>query len=162
LDLALEGPGFFVVQTPAGPAYTRSGDFRLDADGRLVTAEGFAVLGERGEIILPSPEVTVAPDGTIFAGDDELGRLRLVTFVAPEFLERSGSGTFTATAASGPPVPDGATRVHQGFLEGANGSVVSLAVELLASLRAYEASQQAVRLQSEALRLASTELGRIG
>src|SRR5690606_28887679 len=136
LDLALEGPGFFVVLTPEGARYTRAGDFRRAADGTLVTAEGYIVLRETG-------------------------RLQVITSHVPEKAQRDAAGTFIPTTESGPPVPAAGYRVRQGFLEEANVDAVRAAVEMIDAFRAYEASQRVIQVHSETLRLAATELARL-
>jgi hypothetical protein len=75
-DLALEGDGFFRVETPAGERWTRGGSFRPDAEGRLVDPNGNPLLGEGGPIEVGSGDFTVAPDGTVRAGGQEVGRPR--------------------------------------------------------------------------------------
>lgn len=81
LDLALDGPGFFVVQTKAGTLYTRDGNFRLSASGELTTAVGDAVLGAAGPINVPAnTQVAVGPDGTISVAGAVTGKIRLVEF----------------------------------------------------------------------------------
>jgi flagellar basal-body rod protein FlgF len=81
LDLALEGSGFFTVQSPdGGVQYTRNGNFHLTADGELVTAQGLAVLGSQGPITLPPGEVAIGPSGVISVNGDEAGELRLASF----------------------------------------------------------------------------------
>lgn len=162
LDVALEGPGFFVVQTPEGLRYTRAGDWRTDEAGRLVTAEGFPVLGESGFITIGTGTPQISTDGTVMVNGQNVGRLQIVTFPQPEHLLPSIAGTLAATADSGAALPVGAeVIVRQGFLEEANTDIVNAMVELLSSFRAYEASQQAVQAQNETLRLAVNELGRL-
>lgn len=161
LDLALEGPGFFVVLTPEGARYTRAGDFRRAADGTLVTAEGYIVLGEAGPLRVDDEPVTVEPDGTVYSGTRRAGRLQVITFPVPEKAQRDAAGTFIPTTESGPPVPAAGYRVRQGFLEEANVDAVRAAVEMIDAFRAYEASQRAIQVHSETLRLAATELARL-
>lgn len=161
LDVALQGPGFFVVETPQGIRYTRAGDWRADEAGRLVTAEGFFVLGETGYITVGTGPVTFSPDGTVFVAGELAGRLQVVDFPAPAALEPSISGTFAPSVQAGAAFPAQDTVVRQGFLEEANIDVSSSMVEMLAALRAYEAGQQAIQVQNETLRLAVNELGRL-
>jgi len=161
-DLALQGPGFFTVETPEGVRYTRSGDFRLAADGTLVTAEGFIVLGQNGPLQVPAGEpFRVEADGTVYAGDTVVGRLQISDFPVPEQAERGIAGTFVPTQGSGAPVPAAGYQVRQGFLEEANVDAVRATVEMIDAFRAYEASQRAIQAQSETMRMAATELARL-
>lgn len=82
LDVALGGPGFFVVQTPDGEAYTRDGTFRLNAQGQLVNGQGYPVLGANGPITLPNDQVTISGTGVISQNGQALGQLRVVDFPA--------------------------------------------------------------------------------
>lgn len=160
-DVALEGPGFFTVETPEGVRYTRAGDFRRAADGTLVTAEGFIVLGENGPLRVSEEPFEVRDDGTVFSGGRQVGRLLIVDFPVPEQAERGVAGTFVPTVSSGPALPAAGYRVRQGFLEEPNVDAVRATVEMIDAFRAYEASQRAVQAQSETMRMAATELARL-
>lgn len=147
LDLALEGEGFFVLDGPEGPLYTRAGRFSRDADGVLRSADGLAVLGAGGAPITAlGNEVRVLGDGTITADGAPAGRLQLVTF-DQEALTRAGSATFTADA---PPAASTA-RVASGVLENSNVDTTAVMTAMTLLLRAFEAGRQAVQLQNETL-----------
>src|SRR5581483_8947414 len=83
LDVALEGDGFLVVQTPRGERYTRDGALTLDANGQLVTAQGDLVVGEGGPITVRPGEVSISEDGRIRVAGQEMGQLKLVRFQTP-------------------------------------------------------------------------------
>lgn len=159
LAVALSGPGFFVVQTPAGEAYTRNGMFHLDPTGYLVTAAGYPVLGEGGPLRAEG-EASILPTGELVTGERVVGRLRVVEFDHPERLARAGEGLFLAVPAAGVPrsVP---ARVTPRFVEGANVNPVTEMIRLIAVLRAYEACQKAVQAQDETLAQAIREIARV-
>jgi len=160
LDLALEGSGFFAVETPAGLRYTRDGRFTLDGEGWLVTAEGHRVLGEAGPIQIQGTEVHVTEEGEIWVDGAPVAVLALRDFPEPQGLLREGSSLWAATEASGPAQPAEA-RVHGGYLEESNVNVVMAMVELIAAYRAYEANQRVIQAFDQTLGKAVNELGRV-
>jgi flagellar basal body rod protein FlgG len=144
LDLALDGEGFFVVETPGGPRYTRNGHFTLDADRRLVTEDGFAVLGADGPITLGDGDVLVDAEGNVFAGETKAGRLSVVTFAAPGELLRDGGSRLQAGAQ--PPIPVEHPRITSGSLEQSNVSVSERLAQLTTVSRGFEALQKALSM----------------
>jgi flagellar basal-body rod protein FlgG len=162
LDLALEGNGFFRIQRPNGDiAFTRAGNFRVDATGRLVTQDGDMV---QPGFTIPQETtlVTVRQDGMILARvpgrDDpsELGTLDLALFANPEGLESMGNTLFTATAASGEaiivkPGEQGSAIVAQGFLEGANVKAVEEMIDMISTQRAYEMNSKVIQTADQML-----------
>ncbi len=144
LDFALEGNGFFVVETPVGTRYTRNGHFNRSTDGTLVTDDGSAVQGANGPIRLGQGEVTVDSDGTIKAGGVAAGTLRVVNFENPGGLAaESGAklraGTAVATDVAQP-------KVRMGTLEQSNVSLVDRVAQLTGVSRSFEALQKAMTL----------------
>jgi flagellar basal-body rod protein FlgF len=158
LDFALTGPGFFEVATPAGPAYTRHGQFQLDARGRVITAQGFPVMGTGGEIVLTGAP-TVDSTGAFTEEGRVVARLRLVNFQSPERLERTEGGF----AAAGVPqvLDDGAVQVRQGQLENANVDTTREMVDLIKTMRHFESMQRAVQAYDEMLGTGIRKLGDI-
>ena len=158
LDLALVGEGFFVVQTSAGVRYTRDGSFSLDREGYLVTADGHRVLGTAGPIRVGSGQVAVTADGEVLVDGRAAGRLRLAAFPAEIRLAREGDNRFRA--------PEGSVErqaqatVRSGYLELSNVQPVREMVDMIAVMRAYEASQRAVRAHDETLGQAVNEIAR--
>jgi len=98
LDLALEGPGFFAVQTKAGTLYTRNGNFRMSVSGQLVTSAGDSLLGASGPINLPSGDVSISPDGTVSVAGAVAGKLRVVSFEAKTQLTAAGGSYYSEPA----------------------------------------------------------------
>jgi flagellar basal-body rod protein FlgG len=162
LDLAIEGDGFFRVVRPDGTlAYTRAGNFRVDAAGRLVTARGELV---DPELTIPAETtaITIRPDGLVsarVAGRDqpeELGQLELVRFPNPGGLEAIGGNLLAATPGSGEPVStrpgeQGAGSLAQGYLEGANVKAVEEMIEMISTQRAYELNSKVIQTADQML-----------
>jgi flagellar basal body rod protein FlgG len=144
LDVAIRGSGFFVVETPAGPRYTRNGHFERRADGTLTTTEGDVVQGEGGPIQLGPGALSIAQDGTISSGNAVAGRLRIVDFPDASVLAREGAARFNAGAVT--PVPVTAPQLEPGALEKSNVSVVDRIAELTEASRTFEALQRGVGL----------------
>lgn len=148
LDLALQGQGFFAVQTPAGERYTRAGSFVAGSNGQLQTPEGHAVLGAGGpdaRVVIPAgtQEVRVAADGTVSADGQEVGQIAIVKFDSMDQLSKEGRTLFTAVGT--PPRPDTETTVTQGYLEGSNVSAVEGINELITVSRSFEAFQKVIQ-----------------
>ncbi len=172
-DFALEGEGFFAVQTPSGERYTRNGNFHVGVEGYLVTKEGYPVLGENGRIFLRDSEYTVNKDGEIYVrpiSDDEadsvlLDRLKLVTFENPRYITKQGSSLYKDSAVSGPAVPaEGEKRpvVTQGFIEASNVNVVNEMVRMIEINRAYEANQKTIQAEDSMMSKLWNEVVRVG
>ncbi|MEM9174258.1 MAG: flagellar basal-body rod protein FlgG [Myxococcota bacterium] len=166
LDMAIDGLGFFQVQRPNGDSvFTRDGTFKLNADGNLVTAQGYQVLPN---ITVPPDaiSVTVLPDGTVNAeqaGNStplNLGQIQLVRFANPAGLRMVGGNLFEATNASGDPeagLPEqnGFGAIAAGFLEGSNVEVAEELVQMILAQRAFEVSSRVIQAGDEMLRIAS-------
>lgn len=157
LHLALEGPGFFVVETPQGEALTRRGDFRLDSDGRLVTKDGLVVLGGQGAIHVAGTPA-IAPDGTVRVGGETVAQVRIAQVAADSQLTPIGGDLYTAAQL---PDADMSARVRQGFLETSNVESVQEMVRLIETMRHFETVQRFVRGYQDMVGKAITELGKV-
>lgn len=155
-DIALEGEGFFAVQTPQGERYTRNGNFMLGVEGYLMTKEGYPVLGENGRIFLQDTEYKINANGDIytrpFANPDTeatlLDRLKIVEFENSRHLKKQGGSLYRETRFSGEPIAaEGPSRpvAVQGFIEASNVNVVNEMVRMIEVNRAYEASQKTIQ-----------------
>jgi flagellar basal-body rod protein FlgF/flagellar basal-body rod protein FlgG len=137
LDLALDGPGFFAVQTKAGVLYTRDGNFRLSATGQLSTASGDAVLGTAGPINVPeSAQIAIGPDGTISLAGAVTGKLLLVEFAPGAQLTAVGGQYYSAPAKAATPALH--TQIEAGMLESSNVNPVAAVVALITAQRQAE------------------------
>ena len=163
-DIAIAGPGYFQVQTPAGMRYTRDGHFSLDANGNLVTSQGYAVQGDGGAITI-SPtdgEIVVAPDGTVSSVlngvTNLLGKLKIVDFANNDALIKQGSNLYsTAQTPNTPPV----VNVRQGALEASNVQPVIEISHMIEVMRAYDATSNLAKSQEDLMRQAIDKLGQM-
>ncbi len=160
-DLALRGDGFFVVSDGASTLYTRAGNFRLDKNGYLTTADGkYNVLGTDGKPIrVPPGTVSIGSSGEIDVDGKRAGQLLLQGSIDPARFRKAGA-TYYAYVGKGAP---GAARpeVLQGFLEGSNVSAVAEMANLIQSHRAYEANLQMARIQDGSLGRGVQEIGKV-
>ncbi|HEY3380294.1 MAG TPA: flagellar hook basal-body protein [Vicinamibacterales bacterium] len=160
LDMAVDGSGFFVVQTPAGPRYTRNGHFSRSADGTLVTGDGMPVMGQGGPIKLTEGQLVVKPDGTIAVDRAPAGKLQIVDFGDYARLDREERGRFRAPLDVAP-VDKQSVAVRGGALEQSNVSVSDRMVHLTEVSRAFESLQRGISMLSNDIDArAITELGR--
>jgi flagellar basal-body rod protein FlgF len=146
LDLAIEGQGFFVVQTPAGLRYTRDGGFHRARDGRLVTEVGEPVLSSADKpIALPPGEVTVGADGSVSVAGGTVAAVGVFVFPPGTELTPEGANRYVAPAGAKPALAKAAT-VRQGELEGANEDVVQGSLDLIVMQRQAEMMQKALTI----------------
>ena len=139
LDLALSGEGFFRIRTGNGDYLTRNGSFQLSGDGRLVTEQGFEVLGSGGPVILPQgAPVTIDTQGVIRSGNDQVGQLDVVTVSDFKALEKLGNNLYGLKDTAGAQeLPAEDVTVEQGYLEKGNVNVVTEMVEMIEVQRAF-------------------------
>ena len=159
LDLALQGEGFFVLETPAGPGYSREGRFRLNADGELVNFVGYRVLGENGPLAPGEGSLTVDRAGNVYVQGERLDRLRLSAFDPKELVWSEGRNLFQATGAEPQPAD---AEVWQGYLEESNADLMRQMTALLKVRRSYEAAQKIAQTYDRLLARAANELGTLG
>lgn len=165
LDMAIEGDGFFKVLLPDGAiAYTRDGGFKMDAQGRLVTSNGYPL---EPEIIIPpdAEQIMIGRDGMISVrrggqdGVEELGQITLVRFVNPAGLNRIGLNLYRLTPAAGEPIEgapgtNGIGSIASSALEASNVQIVDEMVRLIMAQRAYEVNSRAIQTADEMLSVA--------
>ena len=154
LDFGLVGKGFFEIETPDGPVYTRNGMFRLDPNGQLVDTAGRVVAGESGPITVPLnvglSKINVSTDGNISADGVSIGRFKLVDFGDREnALEPVGMNSFRAPEDARPLAATGLA-VRQGFEESSNVQMVEELVDMMMVSRLYEANMQFVNVRRDA------------
>jgi flagellar basal-body rod protein FlgG len=166
LDWAIEGDGFFQIELPNGEtAYSRAGEFKLDADGRIVNPDGFLLVPE---ISVPTNTVSinVGMDGTVsvIQADDstpvEIGTIQLARFINPAGLRSLGRNLYSPTEASGAeivgtPGENGFGTIAQGFLEMSNVSVVDEMVNMITAQRAYEINSKVIQTADDMLQMAN-------
>jgi flagellar basal-body rod protein FlgG len=161
LDMVIQGKGFFQVRRPTGEiAYTRGGNFHLDRDGNIVTADGDPL---EPQVTIPpeAQSITIAGDGTVSyilpgqAASQIAGQIQLANFVNPAGLNSLGRNLYLPTDASGEPTlgqpggQEGLGTLLQGYTEASNVSVVEEFINMIISQRAYEANSKVVRAADE-------------
>jgi flagellar basal-body rod protein FlgF len=159
LDFALEGPGFFLVETPAGERLTRAGAFARSPEGELVTLDGFSVLDSGGAPVFMPPEaakLSVAADGTIDADGVPIGQIGIVEAADPAALTREGGQLFVP---AGELLPAENTRLVQGALEEANVDPVLEMTRMIEIQRAYELGQGFLDREDDRIRTVIRSLG---
>ena len=151
LDLAIKGDGFFVVNSPNGPMYTRNGCFELNAKGELVSSQGMPLQGSSGTLRVPpsTAKITIAADGAVMADKTQVGKLKLVRFTDPQQLEAAGTTLFSAPSSAQPEAAK--ATVQQGYREGSNVQIVNEMVSMITGMRHYEALQHTIRALSDAM-----------
>jgi len=162
LDLAIKGNGFFQIQQPDGTtAYTRDGSFQLDANGQIVTNNGYTLLPG---ITIPAnaQSITIGNDGTVSVtvpgtvAPQTVGQVQLANFVNPAGLDPLGQNLFLETASSGTanagaPNANGLGALQQGYVETSNVNVVEELVAMIQTQRAYELNSKAVQTSDQML-----------
>jgi flagellar basal body rod protein FlgG len=159
LDVALGGDGYFVVSTPQGERFTRSGSFRLDPSNRLVDQDGNAVLGESGPITLPPGTVSIDGAGGVKVDGKQIGKLRVET-VPPGTEMAHEAGTLLVPGASRTALDDGARSVRQGFLEESNVNPLTSMVDMIDIQRSYVAVQRTMVTLDGIRQTISNDLGK--
>lgn len=156
-DVALQGDGFFAIQTPDGERWTKSGAFQLNNQGVLVNFDGYPVMGDGGEIRFDTNETDIVIDskGAISSSAGAKGALRIVEFEAPQALARVGDNLYSG----GTPLPAANTRVVQGAVEKSNVSGVGQMTEMIRVQRAYQSLASMMEHQDEVRRAAIQKLG---
>ncbi|MFN8224946.1 MAG: flagellar hook-basal body protein [Gaiellales bacterium] len=145
-DVGLDGEGFLVVATENGPRYTRNGQLRLDGERRLVTAAGLPVLGDDGKpiVVQGAGDLTITPDGTVIRDGKTAGKIHLVSLTN---VSKESESLYRGTAGAR---PEG-TAIRQGTLEGSNVEAAETMVEMISSLRSFEAGQRVIHAIDETL-----------
>ncbi len=164
LDVALNGKGFFTVQSPRGALYTRSGNFQLAADGKLVTADGYPVLGKSGTALTldASRPIEISSDGTVTQDSTVIGQLQVVDFTSDGSLSKQGNNYFRVADPSMLPAPATGATVQQGRLEASNSGTAEAAVRLVSIMRQFEMLQKAMSLGSDMSKQAIEQVAKVG
>ncbi|HTX18025.1 MAG TPA: flagellar basal-body rod protein FlgF [Bacteroidota bacterium] len=158
LDLAIQGPGFFTVQSPTGLCYTRNGIFSLSTDGTIVTAEGYPLLGSGGPIRLPDVQklsqgdIVVNQSGEVTYDGKIISRLRIASFTDMGSLKKEKGTYFVTTAPETGTEADGKdTVIRQGQLEESNVNGIEEMIEMIELSRSFESAQKTMLYQDGTL-----------
>jgi flagellar basal-body rod protein FlgF len=156
-DLAINGKGYFAIQTTQGLRYTRDGHFSLNAEGQLVNEDGQALQGEGGAITITPDDgdVQISPDGTVSGKTGQIAKVRLVNFADEHALVKEGANLYSTTQVAG--TADGSIR--QGALESSNVQPVIEISHMVEVMRAYEATATLSKSQEDLMRQAIDKLG---
>jgi flagellar basal body rod protein FlgG len=163
LDLALSGAGFFAVNGPSGPLYTRNGAFQLSGSGTLITSDGYPVRARGGGTITadPSMPIEVTPDGDVQQKGSTIGSLDLVKFADPMALQKRGNNNFQVTDPTKTPSDATDIEVHQGQTESSNVNTPAAAVQLVGVLRQFDMLHRAITLAADMQKKGIDEVARI-
>ncbi len=163
-DLALEGQGFFVIETPFGERMTRAGNFTINADKELVNKLGYRVMGENGPINLDGKSFVIDDAGTVFVGakgDEYLDKLKIVDVDDYKTIKKVGHDMFMVPEEHEQPRIASDARVHQGKLEQSNVNSIDMLRSMIEVMRTYEANSKVVVTKDTLLGKATSEIGRI-
>jgi flagellar basal body rod protein FlgG len=162
LDMMLEGPGFFAVQLPDGSkAYTRNGEFKLNAQGQLTTRQGYPVVSDGGVLTFDpnnSAPISISPDGDVSQGTDIKGKISVTEFGNTQALTMASGGFFRADSPLAQPRAATATSVRQGFVEASNTTPMQAMTSLITSMRMFESNQKVMTMQSDRMSKSIVEL----
>lgn len=157
LDFAIEGEGFFAVNTPEGIRYTRDGSFGLSADGYLVNQDGYRVMSQNGPVYVGAGELTVSVGGDIFIDGANAGKLRIDTVADLNTLRKEGNNLYSGV---GNTINQG-FNIRQSSLEASNVDVVDGIVDMMKVYRNYESSQKIIQIIDGTLEKAVNQIGRV-
>lgn len=153
LDLALEGPGFFGIDTPSGERYTRDGSFTVDIEGDLATSQGYKVRSIEGRPIeVRGKNVIIDQNGEVRVDGVVAGTIEVLEFENPQLLQREGENLYRSTdpAAQSSSIAAN-TIIHQSQLESSNVNLPMEMTNMMLALRAYEANQRAIHAADETM-----------
>lgn len=157
LDVAIQGKGLFVVNTPDGERYTRAGNFRLDTSNRLVTQEGDPVQGTSGDITINGHDINITGEGAVLADNKEVGRLRIVE-IRPQDLSREPNQRFKLHDGASVQEVQNVT-IRAGAIEGSNVNAVRELTDMIMASRIYDSFQKAQDANSKMSDLRNNRVG---
>lgn len=161
LDLAINGKGFFKVQTPQGVRYTRAGNFQLNTQGQITTSNGHLLLGQGGPIVAEGTEIVIARDGSVIVDGENINQISLVNFTDTSNLEKEGVNLFRIKEENVQEEAPQNVTIQQGFLEGSNVNVVTEMAEMIDLQRAFESQQRVIRTIDDINDLAIRRVGKL-
>jgi flagellar basal-body rod protein FlgF len=146
LDIAIEGSGFLVIETPRGVRYTRNGSLHQNAQSELATSEGFPVMGDTNQAISLGPgKLQISANGAVSVNGAQAGRLKVVSFDDLSALQKEGNSLFVSRADAGAERQSDAA-IRSGYLEQSNVNAVSSIVKMVDILRHFESIKKSVDL----------------
>ncbi len=160
LDVAIQGDGYFTIETPNGERYTRNGSFTLNAGGELVTKSGDAVMGEGGRITISGRKIEIDNAGNVSVDGSNVGKIKLVDFKKKDALIKKGAGLFEASAKAEQSAVE-APEMRSGYLETSNVSAVKEMIEMIDIQRSFEAYTRVMQTISDQDRLSTSRVGKV-
>lgn len=157
-DLALAGEGYFVIDTPEGQRFTRSGEFKINSEGLLTSNQGYPVLDSNDSPINIEGEFAVDSQGNINVNGENIGRFKIVNFENLQLLERLGNSLLISPEAA---VEVEKPEILQGYIELSNVNAVKEMVTLINVVRAYEALQKMVQAEDDTIGKAIESVGSV-
>jgi len=161
LDVALQGEGFFVLQTASGIAYTRKGDFTLNTKQELITKSGDYVMGKAGKIVLNGNDVRMDESGNIQLDGTQVDSLKIVSFENPEVLTHAGEGILK-DPGEGILKKDFTPKVVNGSLETSNVSAIKEMIQMIDLQRTFETYQKLIHSMEDQDKLSAGRIGKVG
>jgi len=161
LDLALSGSGFFEIETPQGIRYTRNGNFTLNSEGKLVTQDGFPVIGENGNIIIKGNNISISPGGKISVDGRQIDSIKLIDFPKPYGLKRLKNSLYGLVNTNIKEEKSNEVEIKQGFLELSNINPISEMTRMINVMRSYESYQKVITMYDVITSKVVNELGRL-
>ena len=161
LDVAINGKGWFSIQTPRGIRYTRKGNFTLNNQGQLVTQDGLPVVGNQGPITLQGGTVKIDPHGAITVDEQEVDQLKIVVPPSDDAFQKEESSLFAPKPGVAPVEAEATGDVKQGYVELSNVNVIKGMTELMDVLRAHESYQKVLQALNEAASRVINDVGRL-
>lgn len=162
LDFAIAGPGYFTVETPGGPRYTRDGRFELDGTGRVVNRDGYPLLSRGGQpVTIPTgtSKVEVSQTGRMTSDKGDVGDIAVVKFDSEAGMRKVGANLYETDQT--PQAIDDATRVQQNMIEASNVQSIFEISQMIEIQRRYQASQRLMEAEHERARTAIQKLTRV-
>jgi flagellar basal body rod protein FlgG len=162
LDFGLSGKGFFAVQGPTGPLYTRNGNFRFSSGGALVTSEGYPLLQQNGQPFRANTALPleVSREGDITQNGRSIGRISVLEFQNPGALTKFG-GNYFSNVSGQEPFDATAAQIYQGKIEASNVSASHGAVRIVGLSRQFEMMQKAISLSNDMGKKAIEEVAKV-
>lgn len=153
LDIAIDGEGFFTIETEEGLRYTRNGQFQLSGNGEIVTLNGGKVLGQNGPLVIPKGKSSVTIDGAgkITVDNNAIGELLINNFTEMSSLIPAGSSLYKVSDIAVLDTNNLNFQVEQGYLEKSNVNAVMEMVDMIENMRSYEVSNYIIKNFSDTL-----------
>ncbi len=145
LDVALEAPGFFKVQTSRGIRYSKDGSFTLNKEQLLVNQRGDTVLGQGGPIQITGNKVSISTDGSVIVDDTPVDQILVVDFKNPQLLAKEGGSYFTYKGEAQDISTAEDVNILQGYIETSNVNPTEEMIKMVETFRVFEAAQKAIQ-----------------